>query len=266
MRYKLILEYDGRFFSGWQRQKNVPSVQQTIEEALQKLYPEELMALFVAGRTDAGVHARGQVAHVDLPDKHSASTLKRALNFHLQRTGVSVLSIDNVPFDFHARFSAIRRTYFYRIINRAPPLSLEAGYAWHVPRALNLEGMQEAAKILIGKHDFSSFRAAGCQASSPVKTLETLDIVAYDEAIHFHVSAPSFLYHQVRNIVGTLCQVGSEPEKMIDILRACNRSIAGPTAPAHGLYLMKVDYASSNRLDVDHGGHFGGHVNRHLYP
>ena len=243
-RYKLVIEYDGRDFVGWQRQDNGLGVQQVLEDAVKKFCGEKVR-LFVAGRTDAGVHALGQTAHADLTKDTDANTVRDALNFHVKPHAISVLSVAEVDDEFHARTSAKERAYFYRIINRRPPLALEEGKAWWVPQPLDAAAMNEAAAKLVGHHDFSTFRAAGCQADGPVKTLGALTVGRLGEEIHIKARAISFLYHQVRNIVGTLKLVGEgkwTPDDVARALAAADRAAGGPTAPPDGLYLSEVVY------------------------
>ncbi len=243
-RYRLTLEYDGGPFRGWQRQSNGPSVQQALEEALLAFCGQQVRVIG-AGRTDAGVHARGQVAHLDLDRDRPLDVLRNALNHHLQPAPVVVLEAARVADDFHARFSARSRHYRYRIVNRRAPLALDRGRAWFVPCPLDSELMHEAAQRLIGRHDFTSFRSSLCQARSPVKTLDRLAVVRRGEVIEIWASARSFLHHQVRNMVGTLKMVGEGrwPVDHVEmVLAARDRAAAGPTAPACGLYLERVDY------------------------
>ena len=244
MRYRLIVEYDGREFVGWQRQENGLGVQAVIEDAIEK-YAGERVTLFGAGRTDAGVHALGQVAHFDLERDDPTDTVRDAINFHIRPHAVSVLSAEVVDDDFHARFSAIERRYVYRIVNRRAPLALDRGRAWWVPVPLDAAAMHEAAQVLVGKHDFTSFRASLCQAKSPVKTLDQLDVERAGEEIRIHARARSFLHHQVRNLTGTLKLVGEGKWTQGDVaaaLEARDRARGGPTAPAEGLYLVSVGY------------------------
>jgi tRNA pseudouridine38-40 synthase len=243
-RYKLTLEYDGAPFRGWQRQANGPSVQEALEEAAARLVDEAVHAVG-AGRTDAGVHATRQVAHLDLPREVPLDTLRNALNHHLRPAPVVVLEAAVADPEFHARFSARARHYRYRIVNRRAPLALDAGRAWFVPHHLDAEAMHEAAQRLLGHHDFSSFRSALCQAKSPQKTLDRLNVTRQSDLIEIDARARSFLHHQVRNMVGTLKLIGEGkwPIDQIEaVLAACDRAAAGPTAPACGLYLVKVDY------------------------
>jgi tRNA pseudouridine38-40 synthase len=244
IRYKLVVEYDGTDFVGWQRQTNGPSVQAALEEAV-KGFCGEVTNVYGAGRTDSGVHAFGQVAHVDIERDTNADTVRDALNAHLRQVPVSVLSAVAVPEAFHARFSAIERAYRYRIVNRRSAPALDRGRVWHVPSPLDADAMDDAAQVLVGKHDFSTFRATLCQAKSPVKTLTSLHVIRNNDDISVDVRARSFLHHQVRNIVGTLKLVGDRKWTRADVegaLAARDRTKGGPTAPAHGLYLTEVVY------------------------
>ena len=243
-RYKIIIEYDGTKFAGWQRQLAAPSVQQAIEEAIEK-FSGEIVVVHAAGRTDAGVHALGQVAHFDLDKHFPPDIIQRAINHFLRLDKIVITEAQEVDNDFHARFSAVKRYYEYVIINRKAPLALELDKAWHIRDYLDVEKMQEAANILIGKHDFTSFRASQCQANSPVKTLDEIKVFTQGQKVIFSLKATSFLHHMVRNIVGSLKLVGVgkwEVEQMAKALAAKNRSEAGPTAPACGLYFTKVEY------------------------
>ncbi len=243
-RWKLTLEYDGTPFVGWQRQENGPSVQAALEEAVFAFCGERVVAQG-AGRTDAGVHAAGQVAHVDIARAASGDTVRDALNFHLKPALIAVLVATSVDEDFHARFSAIGRAYRYRIVNRRAPLALDLGHAWHLVQPLDAARMHEAAQLLVGNHDFTSFRSSICQAPSPVKTLDRLDVARHGEAIEIVAEARSFLHHQVRNMVGTLKLVGEGKWSARDVMQALesrDRSKAGPTAPPEGLCLERVTY------------------------
>jgi tRNA pseudouridine38-40 synthase len=243
-RYKLTIEYDGTPFVGWQRQANGMSIQEAVEAAVERVCGER-PAVHAAGRTDAGVHARGQVAHVDLAREWRGDRLRDALNAHLKPVPVAVLAAEKVSKDFEARFSAVARHYVYRILNRRAPPTLECGHVWHVARRLDAGAMQGAAQRLVGRHDFSTFRAAECQANSPVRTLDRLEVARIDDLIEIHASARSFLHHQVRSIAGSLEHVGSGKWSAADLeaaLLACDRARCGMVAPARGLFLMRVDY------------------------
>ncbi|MDP2354806.1 MAG: tRNA pseudouridine(38-40) synthase TruA [Beijerinckiaceae bacterium] len=243
-RYKLIIEYDGTPFVGWQRQTNGQSVQQALEAAL-KRFASESPLIIGAGRTDAGVHATGQVAHVDLGYNWRSDEIRDAMNFHLRPHPISVLCVEAVSDDFQARFSAIRRHYIYRILNRRAPGALQRNWVWHIARALNADAMHEAAQWLLGHHDFSTFRASECQANSPMRTLERLDVVRIGDIIEIHASARSFLHHQVRSMAGSLEHVGSGKWRVDDLaaaLEAKDRRRCGTVAPPTGLCLTQVDY------------------------
>ena len=246
-RYKLVLEYDGGPFAGWQRQDNGPSVQAALEDAVFKLAQERVTATG-AGRTDAGVHARGQVAHFDLVKEFPADTVRDALNAHLRPAPISVLEASIAVPDFHARFSAVARYYEYRVLCRRAPPALDRGHVWHVGRALDVETMARAARALLGTHDFTTFRAAECQAKSPVKTLDRLDVAKQGDEIVFYAAARSFLHHQVRSMVGTLKLVGEGKWTDANVARAlasCDRAQCGPVAPPEGLTLLRVDYPAN---------------------
>ena len=243
-RYKLTIEYDGGGFVGWQRQENGLSVQQVLERAVAGFCGQNVN-VFAAGRTDAGVHALGQVAHFDIDRDARPETVRNALNFHLKPEPVAVLNAEAVSSDFHARFSARQRVYLYCITNRRAPLALERGRTWWVPTPLDIPAMADAARVLVGRHDFTSFRASICQAASPVKTLDAVAVIGDGEEVRIEVRARSFLHHQVRNIVGTLRCVGEGKWTAADVatvLAARDRTKAGPTAPAEGLYLVSVTY------------------------
>jgi tRNA pseudouridine38-40 synthase len=243
-RYRLTLEYDGGPFAGWQRQENGLGVQQVVEEAIVR-FCGETVSVIAAGRTDAGVHATGQVIHVDLVREASGRTVRDALNFHLRPHPVCVLEAEVAAEGFHARFSARERAYRYRILNRRPPPVLERGRVWWVAAPLDASAMHAAAQVLIGRHDFTTFRASLCQAKSPMRTLDVLNVARVGEEIHVTARARSFLHHQVRNMVGTLERVGAGKWSADDVARALaarNRSAGGPTAPAEGLYLESVGY------------------------
>ena len=243
-RYRLTIEYDGTPFVGWQRQANGPSVQEAVERAVERFCGETVRA-HCAGRTDAGVHALGQVAHLDLARDWPPDTVRDAVNFHVKPEPVAVLDAAIVTADFDARRSATGRAYLYRIINRRAPITLERGRAWHVSQPLDAELMHAAAQSLIGRHDFTSFRAAECQAATPVKTLDRLDVHGAGQEIRVIAEARSFLHHQVRNMVGTLALVGRgkwRQEQVRQALLARDRAASGPTAPPDGLYLVSVKY------------------------
>lgn len=258
-RYKLIIEYDGSAYSGWQKQQDRTSIQDALEDALFK-FSGERTDIVGAGRTDAGVHATAQAAHIDLAKYHDPFRIMQGINFYLFNPSakeesettdappvnrIAVLNAEEVSDEFHARFSAVKRHYRYHIINRRPRLGLQAGRAWQVVDPLNIRQMHQGAQYLLGQHDFSSFRDTKCQAKSPIKTLDELDIIQSGENIYIEVSARSFLHHQVRIMVGTLAMVGKgkwHPEDVRHALHAKDRTKSGPTAPPDGLYLVGVDY------------------------
>src|SRR4029079_821040 len=243
-RYKLTVEYDGRPFAGWQIQVNQLTVQGLLTSAIEALSGDKTLAQG-AGRTDAGVQARGQVAHVDLSKDWDADTIRDALNAHLRPHPVAILSAERVADDFSARTSAIRRHYLYRVINRRADLTIDAGRAWRVARPLDAPAMHAAAQRLIGKHDFTTFRSTECQAKSPVKTLDVLKVERAGEEVYVTSTARSFLHNQVRSMVGSLVQVGEgkwSPDALAKVLEARDRTACGPVAPPDGLYLIKVDY------------------------
>jgi tRNA pseudouridine38-40 synthase len=243
-RYKLVIEYDGAPFVGWQVQDNGVSVQAVLEAAV-LAFCGESASVRGAGRTDAGVHALGQVAHLDLTRDWDADTVRDAINAHLKPHPIAVLSAETAPAAFDARFSALKRHYLYRIVNRRAPLALEAARAWRVARPLDAEAMHAAAQRLVGRHDFTTFRAAECQAKSPLKTLDRLDVERSGEEVCIRASARSFLHHQVRSMVGSLALVGEGKWRADDLfhaLEARDRKACGPVAPPDGLYLVGVDY------------------------
>ena len=243
-RYKLIVEYDGAPFRGWQTQADQITVQGVLTAAVTALSGETALVQG-AGRTDAGVHARGQVAHVDFAKEWPTDTVRDGLNAHLRPHPVAVLSAERVSEDFNARMSAVKRHYMYRIVNRRPDLTFDVKYAWRVARPLDAAAMHAAAQRLVGKHDFTTFRSTECQAASPVKTLEQLDVARDGQDIIVTTSARSFLHNQVRSMVGSLVMVGAGNWSVDDLaqaLAARDRTACGQVAPPDGLYLMKVDY------------------------
>lgn len=243
-RYKITLEYLGKNYCGWQRQKEHLSLQQVVEEAISK-FSKETPTLEVAGRTDAGVNAYGQVAHFDLTKYYEPRRLMLSINHFLRPHTIGVVNAELVDEEFHARFSAKHRHYVYKILNRDAINIINDGLYTFIRYPLDIEAMRQAAEYLIGHHDFSSFRARECQANSPMKTMDKIEIVQKGEVIEIYFSALSFLHHMVRNIVGSLIMVGSgkwSPEKMQEALLAKNREAAGPTAPAEGLYFLRIDY------------------------
>jgi len=243
-RYKLTIEYDGSPFVGWQIQAAGTSVQGVIAKAVAAFSGEEVVVAG-AGRTDAGVHATGQVAHLDLGKDWPADTVRDALNAHLRPHPVAIVEAERVADTFDARFSAIKRHYLYRIVNRRADLALDRKRAWRVAKPLDVAAMHEAAQAMVGHHDFTTFRATECQAKSPMKTLDRLDVTRQGEEIRVRASARSFLHHQVRSLVGSLVLVGDGRWRVADMaaaLAACDRTACGPVAPPDGLYLIGVDY------------------------
>lgn len=252
-RYRITIEYDGTPFVGWQSQAVGASVQGAIERAI-TAFSGEQVSLRGAGRTDSGVHALGQVAHFDLARDWDAFRVREALNHHLKPAPVVALDCTRVGADFDARFSAVQRHYLYRILARRSPPALDKHRVWWLPIALDAEAMREAAGSLVGRHDFTTFRAAACQAASPVKTLDQLDVAVVGEEIRIRASARSFLHNQVRSMVGSLKQVGSgrwSGAQLAAALAACDRSACGPVAPPDGLYLVRVDYPDNDRQAPD---------------
>lgn len=243
-RYRLTIEYDGRPYSGFQAQAVLPSVQGAIEAAVKAFTGQEIR-IAAAGRTDTGVHATGQVVHVDLERDWPARTVANALNAHLAREAVSVLDAAVAPEGWHARFSANERRYLYRILNRPAPPALEAGKVWHVKKPIDAEAMHVAARHLVGLHDFTTFRDMHCQAKSPVKTLDVARVSRVGDEVHLEFSARSFLHRQVRSMTGTLAEVGVgrwTPDDVRAALAARDRTACGPVAPPDGLYLTGVGY------------------------
>ena len=243
-RYKLTIEYDGGPYKGWQWQDHAPSVQGAIEDAIEGLNGEPA-TLFGAGRTDAGVHALGQVAHVDLGKDLGVDKVRDALNYHLGDHPISILDAKRVDEDFNARFDAVERQYLYRMIDRRARLALDIGRVWRVPYKIDADAMHIAAQSLIGEHDFTTFRASECQAKSPVRTLDEVTVLRAGAEVHIHVRARSFLHKQVRSIVGTLNEVGRgnwDIDDVAEVLAARDRTACGPVAPPDGLYLTTVKY------------------------
>ncbi len=245
-RFRMSVEYDGTSYVGWQKQDNGHSVQAALQNAIQSL-TGETVSIRGAGRTDSGVHAMGQVIHADISREWKPFKLRNALNAHLMMANerVSVIDVQQVSDDFDARFSAVKRHYLYRIINRPSPLAVEAGRAWWVPKPLDHEAMHAAAQMLVGHHDFTTFRSAHCQAKSPVRTLDRLDVTRTGDLIEIRASAQSFLHNQIRSFAGTLKLAGEakmSPDDVRRALEARDRKECGPVAPPEGLYFMKVDY------------------------
>ena len=243
-RYRITVEYDGGPFCGWQMQDNGPSVQAALVEAVHKLASEHVQ-VFGAGRTDAGVHALGQVAHFDLYSRWRVDKIRDGLNFHLKPQPVAVLEAEETDDEFHARFSATGRHYLYKLIARRSPLTVDRGHAWRVSKPLDVAAMHEAGQVLCGTHDFTTFRSAHCQAKSPVKSIDKVSVTQVGQTIWIEVSARSFLHNQVRSIAGSLKMVGEgawSQGDMKDALEAADRSRCGPVAPPDGLYLVAVDY------------------------
>lgn len=243
-RYKLTIEYDGTPYVGWQMQKDDASVQGSIADALGNFTNEEV-GVHGAGRTDAGVHATGQIAHIDLVKDWDPNRIREAVNYHLKSTLISVLQVERADESFDARFSATARHYLYRLINRRPRLALDRTRAWHVPVELDATAMHAAAQRLLGEHDFTTFRSAHCQAKSPVKTLDSISVIRAGEEIRVETSARSFMHNQVRSMVGSIKLVGEGKWTSDDLyaaLKAADRNKCGAVAPAHGLYLVGVSY------------------------
>lgn len=256
-RYRITIEYDGTPFAGWQMQADEPSVQGALARAAERLCGSPVV-IKGAGRTDAGVHAKGQVAHFDLPRAYPADTVRNALNYHLKPNPVAVLACAEVGADFDARFSATARHYRYRLLARKAPPALERDRVWWLPHGVDAAAMHAAAQVLVGSHDFTTFRAAGCQAKSPVKTLDVLSVTAREEGeVWVETSARSFLHSQVRSLVGSLKLVGEGRWTADDVRRALearDRAACGPVAPAAGLYLMRVDYGPRDHEQDDDEG------------
>ena len=244
-RWRLMIEYDGGPFMGWQRQDHGPSVQQTLEEALERMTGERA-AFTAAGRTDAGVHALAMPVHVDVAKPLTPHRLREGLNALVRPQPVSVLDVEEVADDWHARFSCVGRRYLYRILNRRAPPALDRGRVWHIAVPLDADAMQQGAAMLVGRHDFTTFRSAHCQSDSPVKTLDRLEVCREGEEIHVEAAARSFLHHQVRSMVGCLALVGRgqwTPHDMRKALEARDRAALGLNAPPHGLYFVGAEYS-----------------------
>jgi len=243
-RYKLILEYDGGGFVGWQRQETGLSIQEAVENAVHRFCGEHVH-VYSAGRTDSGVHALAMAAHLDLETSWPVKTIRDAVNFHLRPAPISILSVETAADDFHARFSCVRRAYEYRIINRRAPLALDRGRAWRVAVRLDAEAMHDAAQVLVGRHDFTTFRSAKCQSASPVKSVEEISVMRLGEDIFIRCSARSFLHNQVRSFAGSLAEVGKGKWRARELkaaLEAKDRTACGPVAPGEGLYFLRADY------------------------
>ena len=243
-RYALTIEYDGGSYFGWQRQEGLETIQGAIETAAKKI-AGRAVDVYGSGRTDAGVHALAQIAHIDFPKEMRADKLRDALNYHLGDHPIAILDAQLCGDEFHARFDATNREYLYRICPRRPHLALEAGRVWRVPYKIDADMMHEAAQALVGEHDFTSFRDGQCQAKSPIKTLDRITVLRAAGEVHITVKARSFLHKQVRSIVGTLNEVGRgkwQPRQVAKALAAKNRTACGPVAPPDGLYLVKVSY------------------------
>jgi len=255
-RYKITVEYEGGSFVGWQRQDTGPSIQAALEDAI-FAFTAERVRVQCAGRTDSGVHARGQVAHFDLAREQPVEAVRGALCFHLRPHPIVVPSVEIVPDTFHARFSATGRRYRYRILNRRSPAALDRAQVWHVPVPLDVAAMAEAAAVLVGRHDFNSFRSINCQSKTSIKTIDLLDVRRDGEEVVIDVASRSFLHNQVRILAGTLALVGRGQWSKKDVeeaLAARDRSRAGPTAPPIGLCFMEVSYAASDGGDLAAAG------------
>jgi len=243
-RYKLTIEYDGAPFCGWQSQPNEQAVQDALSRAILSFCGES-PAIFAAGRTDKGVHARGQIAHIDLEQVRPAFKVRDGLNFHLRPDPISILSVEEVDDTFHARFSATGRSYLYQIVSRPAPLALDGARHWWVKKDLDIDAMNMTAQSLLGHHDFTTFRSVQCQSPSPMKTLDVLTVWQEGAVVYVRAEARSFLHNQVRSLVGALKVVGQgrwDHKDVVASLQACDRAACPPVAPAHGLFLMRVDY------------------------
>jgi tRNA pseudouridine38-40 synthase len=256
-RYKLIVEYDGTPYTGWQHQTNGRSVQEAVERAIERFVGHKVR-VHCAGRTDSGVHATHQVIHVDLEREWRTDTVRDATNAHLKPEPIAILGVQEVPDTFSARTSAVKRHYVYRVLNRRAPAAIEINRVWQVAWTLDAAVMHEAAQHLVGRHDFTTFRAAECQANSPIRTLDRLDVERIGDEIRIYASARSFLHHQVRSIVGTLERAGAGRWSVDDVkaaLDARDRTRCGPMAPSSGLYLIGVDYPPMDVLSADERSH-----------
>jgi tRNA pseudouridine38-40 synthase len=243
-RYKLIIEYNGAPFAGWQRQRDAISVQSVLEDTISKLYKQDI-TLFGAGRTDSGVHALGQVAHFDFDGALDTHKFVKSINYFLRPHPIVILSCDSIHQSFHARFSAISRSYIYKILNRPQPSVIYQGFAWHLQKHLDVQAMHDAAQALVGKHDFSSFRAVHCQSASPVKHINSIAVRRNQDFVEIHLNAPSFLHNQVRIITGCLKMVGEDKwtkEQIEYLLDVKDRTKAAATAPSAGLFFIKAEY------------------------
>ena len=242
-KYKILIEYDGTGYVGWQKQENGKSVQQTIEDSIEKLSAERI-TLYGAGRTDAGVHAFGQVAHFEIKKNIEINKIRDGLNQHLRPHPISILNVEKVDEDFHARFSAKLRCYKYRIINRRPPLTIDRNKAWAVYKKLNIKKIIDESSSFIGKHNLAAFRSINCQSKVTTKTIESINVNYENNELNIYICAKSFLHSQVRIMVGTLIEIGKGKitQPISEIIKSKERSLAGMTAPAHGLYLIKVNY------------------------
>ena len=243
-RYKLVIEYDGTDFVGWQRQDNGLSIQEVVEAAITS-FCGETAPVFAAGRTDSGVHALAMAAHVELAKEWPTDAVRDALNFHMRPHPVAVLAAEKAAEDFHARFSCLGRAYEYRIVNRRAPLALDKNRAWRIARKLDAEAMDDAAQLLVGRHDFTTFRSIKCQSDSPVRTLDEISVTRLGEDVIIRCAARSFLHNQVRSFAGSLAEVGKgkwRARDLKDALAAKDRAACGPVAPAAGLYFVRADY------------------------
>ncbi len=244
LKYKITIEYEGTKYHGWQRQKNLDTIQGEIESALFKLTKKHIL-VYGASRTDSGVHSYGQVAHFEICNHYNIDEIQNAINYYLKPQKISIVNIELVKNIFHARFSKKKKRYIYKIINRKSPLTIQKNLAWHVILPLDINNMIEASKYMLGTFDFTSFRASGCQSNSPIKTIDSIKIIKNNNEINLIFTAESFLYNQIRIMVGTLKDFGTKqlnPSYMKEIISAKNRKFAGETAPSFGLYLDEIHY------------------------